>query len=188
MKKCSSYMLALLAFSLSACLNHSSLKPDGKLQAQLPPGTKMTDEGHLLANGRVVNISDGDTLTVLGADNQRYKIRLQGIDAPEKSQPYGQKCKEALMMATTNLPVAVEAYKLDKYGRVVAKIIANGKDVALEQLNNGCAWHYTAYAKEQSAADQQTYAAAEQQARKARKGLWREKQPVAPWDYRRQQR
>lgn len=92
------------------------------------------------------------------------------------------------MMATANLPVEVEAYKLDRYGRIVAKIMAGGKDVALEQINNGCGWHYTAYAKEQSAADQQAYAAAEKQAKKSRKGLWRDKQPTAPWDFRRQQR
>ncbi|MEZ5453345.1 MAG: thermonuclease family protein [Thiothrix sp.] len=66
--------------------------------------------------------------------------------------------------------------------------MAGGKDVALEQINNGCGWHYTTYAKEQSAADQQAYAAAQQQAKKSRKGLWRDKQPTAPWDFRRQQR
>lgn len=181
-------LIPLSALLLAACIDTFDVKPDSKLQSQLPPDAKVTDEGHLLASGRVVSISDGDTLTVLGANNQRYKIRLQGIDAPEKNQPYGQKCKEALMMATANLSVEVEAYKLDRYGRIVAKIMAGGKDVALEQINNGCGWHYTAYAKEQSAADQQAYAAAQQQAKKSRKGLWRDKQPTAPWDFRRQQR
>ncbi|MBU0654482.1 MAG: thermonuclease family protein [Gammaproteobacteria bacterium] len=177
---------AFAAICLAACLDKFDTQPNSKLQAQLPPDAKMSDAGTLLASGRVVNISDGDTLTVLGTDKQRYKIRLQGIDAPEKSQPHGQKCKEALMMQTANLPVEVEAYKLDKYRRVVARITAEGKDVALEQLRNGCAWHYTAYAKEQSDADQKAYASAEKQTRKARKGLWKDKQPTAPWDFRRQ--
>lgn len=80
-------IIPLSALLLAACVDTFDVKPDSKLQSQLPPDAKVTDEGHLLASGRVVSISDGDTLTVLGANNQRYKIRLQGIDAPEKTNP-----------------------------------------------------------------------------------------------------
>lgn len=187
MKKYLPFALALTTLCLTACIDTVKTQPESKLQAQLPTDAKMTDAGTLLANGRVVGVSDGDTLTVLGSNKQRYKIRLQGIDAPEKRQPYGQQCKEMLMMQTANLPVEVEAYKLDRYGRIVAKITAAGKDVALEQIRNGCGWHYKAYAKEQNEQDRKAYAAAEQQARKAHKGLWKDKKPVAPWDFRHRQ-
>ncbi len=181
--------LIIIAFTpllLAACIDKFTTQPESKLQAQLPDDAKITRDGTLLAAGRVVGISDGDTLTVQASNQQRYKIRLQGIDAPEKGQAYGQKCKESLMMATANLPVTVEAYKLDRYGRIIAKIMAEDKDVALEQIRTGCGWHYVAYAKEQNDKDRKAYAAAEKQARKAHKGLWKDKKPVAPWDFRHQ--
>jgi endonuclease YncB( thermonuclease family) len=177
--------LALTALVLTGCLDRFEVQADSKLQAQLPPDAHLSN-GNLIAQGRVVGVSDGDTLTVLASNKRSYKIRLQGIDAPEKSQPYGQKCKEALMVQAINLTAEVEANKLDKYGRVVGKVSVEGKDVALEQIKSGCGWHYTAYAKEQSPDDQAAYAAAEKQARKAKRGLWKEKQPQSPWDYRKQ--
>ncbi len=177
-------LFALLPLSLAGCIDKFDTKTHDKLQAKLPPDATVSATGTLLASGRVVGVSDGDTLTVLASDKKSYKIRLQGIDAPEKDQPFGQVCKEALMMQTVNLTVAVEAYKVDRYGRVIAKVTAEGKDAALEQIRNGCGWHYAAYAKEQSNTDQQSYADAEKQARKTRKGLWKDKQPVAPWDFR----
>lgn len=180
--------LALLPLLLAACIEPGDVKPESKLQTQLPPNASMSAAGTLLAQGRVVGVSDGDTLTVLATNKRSYKIRLQGIDAPEKTQPYGQKCKEDLMTRAINLTAEVEAFKLDKYGRIVAKVTVEGKDVALEQIKAGCGWHYAAYAKEQPKADQTAYAAAEQAARKARRGLWKDKKPLAPWDFRKQQK
>ncbi|UOG91030.1 MAG: thermonuclease family protein [Candidatus Thiothrix sulfatifontis] len=177
----------LTTLLLTGCLDRFDAQPDDKLQAQLPPGARITNDGTMLAQGRVVGVSDGDTLTVLASNKRTYKIRLQGIDAPETKQAHGQKCKEMLMTRAVNLTAEVEAYKLDRYGRVIGKVTVEGKDVALEQINAGCGWHYTAYAKEQSADDQAAYAAAEKQARKAKRGLWRDKQPQAPWDFRKQQ-
>lgn len=180
--------LTLLPLLLVACIEPGDVKTESKLQAQLPPNARMTDAGTLLAQGRVVGVSDGDTLTVLATNKRSYKIRLQGIDAPEKTQPYGQKCKEDLMTRAINLTAEVEAYKLDKYGRIVGKVTVEGKDVALEQIKAGCGWHYTAYAREQGESDQQAYAAAEKAARKAKRGLWKEKKPLAPWEFRKQQK
>ncbi|WML90633.1 thermonuclease family protein [Thiothrix lacustris] len=173
--------LTLTALLLTGCFDS---KPDNKLQAQLPPGATLNADGTVLAQGRVVGVSDGDTLTVLASNKQSYKIRLQGIDAPEKAQPFGQKCKEALMTQAINLTATVEAHKLDRYGRVLGKVTVEGQDVALTQIQSGCGWHYTAYMKEQSKDDQIAYAAAEKQARKAKRGLWKDKQPQAPWDFR----
>lgn len=184
------YVQAVLLCSIASlvvgCLD--TLGPQTGSYKQLPKGVSISETNTLLAETQVVHIADGDTLTVLGPDKNTYKIRLQGIDAPEKKQPFGQACKESLMHLTDNQPAEVEAFKKDRYGRIVAKVIVKGKDLALEQIKAGCGWHYTAYAKEQSVRDQKAYAKAEEQARAAERGLWQDAKPVAPWDFRKQQR
>ncbi|HPE61429.1 MAG: thermonuclease family protein [Thiothrix sp.] len=160
------------------------LDPSTDTPGKLPPGTRISSAGTLLARGQVVRVSDGDTLKVMGPDRKPYTIRLQGIDAPEGKQAYGQLCKEKLARKVLNLPVELEAYKQDRYGRIVAKVSRKGEDVALSQLQEGCGWHYKAYANEQSPSDRAAYALAETEAHKARRGLWRAARPQAPWDYR----
>lgn len=155
---------------------------------KLPKGMNITQTNSLLAEAQIVNIADGDTLTVLASDQTRYKIRLQGIDAPEKKQAFGQACKTSLMRLSDDQAAQVEAFKQDRYGRIVAKVTVNGKDLALEQIKAGCGWHYAAYEKEQSLGDQKAYTQAEQQARAAERGLWQDARPIAPWNYRQQQR
>lgn len=135
--------------------------------------------------GRVVAVSDGDTLTVLNASFQQFKIRLAGIDAPEKGQPFGNRAKESLSKMVFNKQVIVEFNKEDRYRRKVGKVQHDGTDVNLEQVRQGMAWHYTAYAKEQAPADREAYANAEAEAKAQRRGLWWEKNPSAPWEVRR---
>lgn len=134
--------------------------------------------------GRVVGVSDGDTITVLDAKNQQHKVRLAGIDAPEKSQAFGQASKKQLSELVFGKAVVVEWQKSDRYRRVVGKVLLEGFDVCLEQIRKGMAWHYKKYAGDQSARDRQTYAAVEVEARDARLGLWIYASPEAPWDYR----
>ena len=134
--------------------------------------------------GYVVGISDGDTVTVLDARHQQHKIRLAGIDAPEKAQAFGERSKQHLAGLVFNKNVTVEWNKLDRYGRTVGKILVNGKDANLEQVKAGMSWWYEKYRKEQSQADQEIYQVAEQQARIQRIGLWRDANPTAPWDWR----
>lgn len=129
-------------------------------------------------NGKVVGVSDGDTVTVLDSSKTQHKIRLSGIDAPEKAQPYGQRSKEHLSQTVFGKQVAVESNKTDQYGRKVGKILVNGVDVNLEQVRAGMAWHYKAYAREQSATDRDTYARAEIAARAAGVGLWKDAKPT----------
>lgn len=138
--------------------------------------------------GRVVSISDGDTVTILDSTNTQLKIRLMGIDAPEKKQAFGNKSKESLSNLVFNKQVAVEYSKKDKYGRTVGKIIVDGIDVNLEQIKAGMAWHYKKYQKEQSVDDRHIYAQAEDKARLEKRGLWIEAKPLPPWDWRRQQK
>lgn len=138
--------------------------------------------------GRVVGVSDGDTVTVLDGTNTQFKIRLMGIDAPEKKQAFGAKSKEALSDLVFNKQVEVEYHKKDKYGRTVGKIVVDGIDANLEQVKTGMAWHYKKYQKEQTLDDRSLYAQAEEQARVGNRGLWKDADPTPPWDWRRQQR
>jgi len=139
-------------------------------------------------NGHVVGMTDGDTVTVLDASNTQWKIRLMGIDAPEKKMPFGQKSKEYLSDLVFNKQVSVEYSKRDKYGRAVGKITVDGVDANLEQVKAGMAWHYKQYQKEQSPEERVSYAEAEEQARAGRIGLWVDAEPIPPWDWRKEQK
>ena len=134
--------------------------------------------------GIVAHVADGDTLTVLDATNTQHKIRLQGIDAPEKAQAFGQRSKQSLHQLVHSKQVTVEYQKKDKYGRTVGKVVHNGNDVCLEQIKLGMAWHYKQYESEQSKEDREIYAQAELSARANAIGLWKDKQPSPPWEFR----
>jgi len=138
--------------------------------------------------GRVVGIADGDTLTLLDATNTQHKIRLSGIDSPEKGQPFGQACKKSLSDLAYDRVVAVESNKLDRYGRVIGKVLVNGQDVNLEQVRRGCGWHYKKYQNEQILDDRLSYNAAEESARARRVGLWTDLEPRPPWEWRKDSR
>lgn len=135
--------------------------------------------------GQVVGISDGDTLKVLDANHQVHTIRLMGIDAPEKAQPFGQRAKQFLSALVFQQQVQVEWHKQDRYGRIVGQVrTPAGVDVCLEQLQRGMAWHYKQFSKEQSPSDRIAYAQAEDTARAQRLGLWQEPSPTPPWLWR----
>jgi len=135
-------------------------------------------------SGKVVKIADGDTITILDAQNVQHKIRLQGIDAPEHRQDFGQVSREHLANLVFGKYVRIEFEKADRYGRLVGKVWADGNDECLEQLKAGLAWHYKEYEREQPAADRQLYANAELEARNERRGLWKDPAPTPPWEYR----
>jgi endonuclease YncB( thermonuclease family) len=138
--------------------------------------------------GRVVGVSDGDTVTILDGTNTQIKIRLLGIDAPEKKQSFGSKSKEFLSTLVFNKQVRVEYRKKDKYGRTIGKIIVDGVDANLEQIKAGMAWHYKKYQKEQLAEDRVLYSIAEDQAKSEARGLWVDREPMPPWDWRKHKR
>lgn len=138
--------------------------------------------------GRVVGISDGDTLTLLDAANSQHKIRLAGLDSPERTQPFGQVCKQSLSDLAYDRVVAVESSKLDRYGRIIGKVFVNGQDVNLEQIRYGCGWHYKKYQNDQSLDDRLNYNRAEATAKASRTGLWADNGPVPPWDWRKARR
>lgn len=134
--------------------------------------------------GKVISVADGDTITVLDADKVQHKIRLAGIDAPEKKQAFGNRSKESLSDLVFDKTVNVETEKRDRYGRQIGKVLVNGQDVNLVQVERGMAWFYRQYQRKQSPNDRKLYEAAEDAAKAGRRGFWRDSDPVPPWDFR----
>ena len=127
--------------------------------------------------GIVTKVYDGDTLT-LQNNNGIYKIRLHGIDAPERRQAFGNVSRECLYQIVRGKFVYAIVQDRDRYGRYVAKIMVNDIDVNAEMLKAGLAWHYKQYDKNPE------YARLEQEAKQNRRGLWIEKNSIPPWIYR----
>jgi endonuclease YncB( thermonuclease family) len=147
--------------------------------------------GLLLADtieGRVVSISDGDTITVLDSAKTQHKIRLAGIDAPESKQAFGQASKKHLSDLVFDCDVTLYCGKTDKYRREVCVVLIDGKDANLAQVTAGMAWWYRKYQKEQTAQQRADYEAAEITAKAGRIGLWLDADPVAPWEWRKAKR
>jgi len=133
---------------------------------------------------KVVKVTDGDTIHVLDQSKARYKIRLGGIDAPERKQAFGKKSTKNLAGYIAGENIEVEYNKRDRYGRIIGKLLKDGQDINLQQVKDGYAWHYKKYQKEQSKQDRHLYSSAETEARAKKIGLW-SAPAVAPWDYRR---
>ena len=128
--------------------------------------------------GRVVRVADGDTITVLSTSTTQHKIRLQGIDAPEKKQAFGNASRKFLSGLVANREVRVTYAKRDRYGRILGTVFVDGRDINLEMLKAGMAWHYKKYDSNPA------YSKAESEARTARRGLWQDKNPTPPETFR----
>lgn len=135
-------------------------------------------------NALVIKVSDGDTVTVLDKEKVTHKIRLQGIDAPEKKQAYGEKSKQNLALLVSNKWVLVNYTKHDKYGRIIGRLTLGDKDVCLQQIAAGMAWHYKKYQNEQTQHEVILYEQAELKSRNSKIGLWSDQNPIPPWDFR----
>lgn len=129
--------------------------------------------------GWVVGIADGDTLTILDKARRQHKIRLAQIDAPESGMPYGRVAKKFLSDAVYHRTVMVQAGERDRYGRLVGTVFLNQKNINLQMVAGGYAWAYRNYVTDTA------YLDAEDRARRLRRGLWTEKKPVPPWQWRR---
>jgi len=133
-------------------------------------------------SGKVVHIADGDTLTILTVRNKQVKIRLAGIDTPEKAQPFGTKAKQALAALTFNEQVDVSVETVDRYRRTVGYVTVHGANVNAELVRQGMAWVYRKYTK-----DQRLYEL-ESEAKNSKRGLWSSEEPIAPWEWRKGKR
>lgn len=131
---------------------------------------------------RVVGVSDGDTITILHDNREQERIRLYGIDSPEKSQAFGQKAKQYASTLVYGKTVSIRVMDRDKYGRTVAWVYAGDMNVNAELVRAGYAWHYRKYSKDAS------LQRLEDEARMARRGLWVDPNPVPPWEYRKGKR
>ena len=131
--------------------------------------------------GKVVKVVDGDTLHIYG-EKGTYKIRLSGLDAPDSGQAFGKRAKEHLEYLVAGKQVIAIVESKDRYGRYVASVKVDSKDVCAEMLAAGYAWHYKQYSSNKYYADLQS------EARKSKRGLWVDKKPQAPWEYRKEQR
>ncbi len=131
--------------------------------------------------GRVIGVSDGDTLTLLTQDKQQVKIRLAGIDAPELKQAWGQKAKQALSAQVLHKLITARETGQDRYGRTVAHVYQNRQWINQTLVQEGHAWVHRQYSAKER------LLAVEAQAKKNRRGLWNlpENQRLPPWDYRR---
>ncbi|MCM2316462.1 MAG: thermonuclease family protein [Thermoanaerobaculia bacterium] len=178
------YLVALLALACIACGT-----PERRPPAHESPRASF--------RGTVVGISDGDTLTVLDAERVEHRVRLAGIDAPERGQPFSRNAKESLSAIALGKIADVEWSTRDRYGRVVGKVMLpdpecptrdcpNTFDAGVGQLTRGSAWWYRRYAGEQSPAERRAYEIAEHEARSRRLGVWSEPAPIPPWDWRRE--
>ena len=128
--------------------------------------------------GRVVGITDGDTIKVL-IDGKEVVIRLNGIDAPESTQDFGQKAKQVCSELCFGYNVRVEVIDTDKYGRIVADIyLPDGESLNREMVRFGMAWHYKQYSSDEA------LAMLEEIARKNKRGLWIMSNAIPPWEYR----
>lgn len=128
--------------------------------------------------GKVVKIADGDSFTLLTDGKMQVRVRMHGIDAPEKGQAYSQVSKQYLSNIIFNQKVTVEVNSRDKYRRVVGMVFVGDKNINETMLSEGLAWHFIRYDKNKS------WSILQEQAKRAKKGLWKDANPVAPWDYR----
>ncbi len=129
--------------------------------------------------GRVVGVADGDTITVLH-NGKGERIRLHGIDCPEKRQPFGKRAKQFTSRLTYGKEVTVEDLGQDRYGRTIGEVILpDGRVLNRKLVKAGLAWWYRRYAP-----DDQTLKQLEQEARAAKRGLWADADPVPPWEWR----
>jgi len=129
--------------------------------------------------GKLVRVMDGDTVEVMH-DGKAERIRLAGIDCPEKAQPYGNEARRFTLETAANKIVTINVETTDRYGRTVGEIILpNGSSLNRELVKAGYAWWYKQYSSDKA------LGAVEEEARNSKRGLWVDDNPIAPWDWRR---
>lgn len=131
--------------------------------------------------GKVIGVTDGDTITVL-VNKESIKVRLEGIDAPESGQSFGTKSKQSLSEMVFGKRVTIKKTGEDRYGRTLGFVMVGEVDANAKMIQDGWAWHFKKYN------DEDRLAKLEVEAREAKRGVWAETSPLAPWDYRARQK
>jgi micrococcal nuclease len=132
---------------------------------------------------KVVGVKDGDTLVLLSPDNQNITVRLAEVDCPEKNQAFGQAAKQFTSNLCFGKRVQLTGTQKDRYGRTVGQVVLeDGTNINYEIVKNGYAWQYLAYSNNME------LAGLEQHARENKLGLWQDINPVAPWNFRKEEK
>jgi endonuclease YncB( thermonuclease family) len=131
--------------------------------------------------GKVISVADGDTITILTQQHEQIKIRLSAVDTPEKGQAFGQKSKDFTSSMVAGKNVSIKSETIDKYGRSVAMVFVNGSNVNEQIVKQGYGWVYRKYCKGAFCND---WLELEKQARNSQIGLWADKNPTPPWEWR----
>ncbi|WP_269514037.1 thermonuclease family protein [Brevundimonas subvibrioides] len=170
--------VALATFMMLTCVVLASCERAASVIDQVGLGARPTQAVSFEA--RVVGITDGDTLTVVDAQNQQHTIRLAEIDAPERRQPWGDRSRQTLSTLAFGKTISVRQTDNDRYGRVVARLFVDGSDINRTMVEQGASWAYRRYLTDR------TLIAAETRARAQRVGLWSlsDAETVAPWEWR----
>lgn len=129
--------------------------------------------------GKVVAITDGDTVKVLDdLDGGLFRVRLAGVDAPEKGQDFGMAAKKHLSTMAFGKAAVVRYKSIDRFGRIIGKLTVAGKDIAGQMLLDGMSWHYSAFDNSQE------YAEAQREAQENKRGIWKNGKAIPPWEWR----
>ena len=134
--------------------------------------------------GRVVGVTDGDTLKILVAGQELLRVRIAFCDAPEKRQAFGTRAKQAMSELAFGKEIELRKHAIDRYGRTIAQVFVDEKDVGLEMLRQGFAWVYDRYITEASTEVQETYRKAQEEAKAEQRGLWSDPNSIPPWIFR----
>jgi endonuclease YncB( thermonuclease family) len=188
-------LLTTLWLGLAGCIGENRLSDSfgSDQNRHLTPVLKLGEIPKVgtVAAVKVTKVFDGDTFE-FQHEGQHYSVRLSGIDAPERTQDFADQARQALRHWTASQFVRIDVLKIDNYKRLVSKVqLESGQysgDVSLRLLEQGLAWHFKRYVKDQPVEDRQSYAIAEEKARAANLGLWTNPSPLAPWIFREQQR
>ena len=144
----------------------------------------MFSQAAMAFHATLQTVFDGDTIDVLDQNGRRIRVRLGGIDAPERGQPFGEKARDSLQRLLSVGPLDVEPNSIDRYQRVLARVTCAGRDAGFEQIRAGAAWFYP-WTDSISESDRVAYSREEQAAKASRRGLWSDRDPVPPWQFRR---
>lgn len=175
-------VLALGSFAINAQAPAARTKGSGKSvtinNGETPKAAPETIEG------RVMEVEDGDTMTVMRPDQTTVTVRLLAIDAPEFKQDSFKRSKKSLSELVMNKDVTVNVVTKDSLDRLIGTVLVDGQDVGLLQLEKGMAWHYLRFSYEQTADARRQYAESQAKAQSDGVGIWKEKRPIPPWVFR----
>jgi endonuclease YncB( thermonuclease family) len=180
-------VLIAAAVLLCGCAPASTQHEPRTLPPASPQDQKPETNASVLV-GKVVRVVDGDTIDVVDSAMRAHRIRLKGIDAPEKSQAFAIEATRSLASMIIGKEVVVEWNKVDERNRIIGRILVKDRDICLEQIRAGMAWHFKRYQNEQGEQERELYDRFETEARSDRRGLWTDPAPIEPWVIRDHQR